>query len=287
MENLTETRTVESLPTPAGISANPSIKVIDTYGVGIDTHSKFIQVCVLCHERNEVRRYERDFTTDWDDLLAARQFVLETIRDKTGHDVGPRMHYTIESTGCYHMPVVKALEGSPRIINPLLAGAGKRKTDVLDARTLAHQDITGMWPASFQVPPQAQALREHLRLREQSMQRRLQVSNRLNGLLLRCGHTVGAYAKVTGSYGRALVEDMIAGNVPDTMGVCPEGIPDDLRGVAVSLLQQYDLANDGVAHALQAARAAARSSKFVMGTGEVLRDKRCSIYSPQFRGSAK
>ena len=55
------------------------IQALKPYGIGIDTHSKFISVCVLIKTGNCVRRWEHDFTTDWHDLLAAREWALRTI----------------------------------------------------------------------------------------------------------------------------------------------------------------------------------------------------------------
>ncbi len=40
----------------------------------------------------------------------------------------------IESTGCYHFAVVRALGGEPSVVNPLPTGPCRRKTDNLDAR---------------------------------------------------------------------------------------------------------------------------------------------------------
>jgi len=45
------------------------------YGVGIDTHSKFIAVCILIRDGNEVRRSEQQFTTDPSGLRDALQWI--------------------------------------------------------------------------------------------------------------------------------------------------------------------------------------------------------------------
>jgi hypothetical protein len=57
------------------------------------------------------------------------------------------LRYCIESTGACHLPALKPFGGIPSVVNPL-AGASHRKTDVLDARTLAHHSTTGFWKAS-------------------------------------------------------------------------------------------------------------------------------------------
>ncbi len=49
--------------------------IIRPYGVGIDTHSKFIAVCVLLKEEKNVVRYEKNFPTAWASMLMARDWV--------------------------------------------------------------------------------------------------------------------------------------------------------------------------------------------------------------------
>lgn len=148
-------------------------QVLDLYGVGVDTHSKFIQVCVLINKDNEVQRHEREFTTDWTDLKAAAEWIRVTIGE--AYDRPGKFHFTIESTGTYHCPVLRAFDGWPRVVNPLLAGGSRRKTDVLDARLLAHHDITGMWPESFIPGDDVNQLRVLLRERRAWLRRRLQM----------------------------------------------------------------------------------------------------------------
>ena len=47
------------------------------------------------------------------------------------------------------MPVIRAWEGSPSVINPMIAGAAKKKTDKLDAERLSFHDLTEVWEASY------------------------------------------------------------------------------------------------------------------------------------------
>ena len=127
--------------------AKPDIAaIVRPYGVGIDCHSKFIACCALVLCRGEIHRYEREFATTWKGLLAARLFLVDSIREAGVH-VG-ELHYVLESTACYHMPVIHAFGGRASVVNPLLAGPYRRKTDKLDARTLAYHGMTGLWPAS-------------------------------------------------------------------------------------------------------------------------------------------
>ena len=78
------------------------------YGVGIDCHSKFIQV----------RQAEKEFTTAWDDLVRATVWTMEVLGSLAQADV---LRYCIESTGAYHMSVLRAWKAIPCVVNPLLA----------------------------------------------------------------------------------------------------------------------------------------------------------------------
>ena len=69
------------------------------------------------------------------------------------------LHYCIESTSTYHLPVLLAWEGSPSVVNPSIAGATKKKTDKLDARLLAVHDLTGIWRPFYVAPEGVQDLR--------------------------------------------------------------------------------------------------------------------------------
>ena len=125
---------------PDGIDID---QCVDNYGVGIDTHSKFIQVCVLQRTGSKLVRFENTFSTCYDDLLTARDWIIAIV---SAHLNGTNdFHYTIESTGTYHFPIIRALQGVPRVVNPVITGCARRKTDTLDARLLSYHDITGLW----------------------------------------------------------------------------------------------------------------------------------------------
>lgn len=54
------------------------------------------------------------------------------------------LHYVIEETSTYHMPILRVWGGIPSVINPMLAGTTKKKTDDLDAEHLSFHDLTGV-----------------------------------------------------------------------------------------------------------------------------------------------
>jgi hypothetical protein len=71
------TRTVESFT--SDLQTEVETQVLGTYGVGIDTHKQFIQVCVLVRNGETVDRFEREFSTDWTSLCNARDWILSKI----------------------------------------------------------------------------------------------------------------------------------------------------------------------------------------------------------------
>ena len=49
------------------------------YGVGIDTHKKFIQVCILCRKGQKIQSTEFEFPTTRQGLESARTAVQKTL----------------------------------------------------------------------------------------------------------------------------------------------------------------------------------------------------------------
>lgn len=212
-------------PSPNGDVVTPLLP----YGVGIDCHSKFIQVCCLVQQAGEVHRYEREFTTEWKSLQQGAAWALAQVAPADKSVDQRSLRYTIESTGTYHMPVLRAWLGVPSVVNPMLAGPTKRKTDVLDGRMLAHHSLIGLWPSSFIPSQQAECLRVLIGARSEAGRNATRCLNRINNHLLRFGHTFGRDHSMADTYSKAAVEDMIAGRLVDGPGVCPDGIPGDVR----------------------------------------------------------
>ena len=242
MSTVAGSETVLSLPpsstSPPGETPATDVQVLQPYGVGIDTHSKFIQVCVVFQHtddkgRTTVRRKEKAFPTHWNSLVLAKQWVLEILGALAEPDT---LRYCIESTGTYHFPVLKAWAGIPSVVNPLLAGASHRKTDVLDARALAHHSITGVWKASFIPAPQAQVLRVLWSRRAEMARRATRAANQLNNIVLRFGFTFGADVRMRTIQAESILSDLIDGRPVDVPGAPPDGLPVEVRPVVKALL---------------------------------------------------
>ncbi len=210
------------------------------YGVGIDTHKSFIQVCILYSYKGATHREEREFQTSWNELLKAKHWIVETLEKFNVYQKGENLRYTIESTGCYHIPVCQAIGGTPAIINPVLAGPTRRKTDVLDARTLAHHSIVGLWKESYQLQERDENLRCLIAMRNEAGRNSSRVINRVNNHLLRYGHTLGRNGSVADMLRRPLIEDMCRGLKPFHEDLKPDGIPESVRCIFEDSFKQHD-----------------------------------------------
>jgi transposase len=198
-----------------------------------------------------IRQREKEFPTHWESLVAAKRWVLGILGTLAQADT---LRYCIESTGTYHLPVLKAWGGIPSVVNPLLAGASHRKTDVLDARTLAHHSITGLWKASFIPAEQAQVLRVIWARRREMARRATRAANQLNNIVLRFGYTFGADVPMRSMQGESILSDLVDGRPAGVAGAPPDSLPAEVRPVVSALLT--DLRSD-----LKEARAAVVASE--------------------------
>lgn len=107
------------------------------------------------------------------------------------------------------MPVIRAFAGVPCIVNPTLAGPTKRKTDRLDARMLAWQDMCGLWRESIVPTDAQQAVKAHLLLRRNAGKQARASAARINNLLLRFGITLARHGSLVSGALRPVVEDRV------------------------------------------------------------------------------
>ena len=80
--------------------------LINSYGVGVDCHSKFYQICVLLRDADRIRRFSDKCDAAYKELLEAKDRVQQVLVLHE-HAVEP-LAYTCKSTGPYHMPLIKA-----------------------------------------------------------------------------------------------------------------------------------------------------------------------------------
>ena len=224
------TQTAETIILEEGIE----VQQTKAYGIGIDCHSKFIQVSVYVKRDLKFFEYRRELSTDWNSLIHAKEWcvkVLATCSSPLLDLSDMSFHYCTESTSTYHMPVLLAWEGTPIIINPTIAGASKRKTDVLNAEMLALHDLTGIWPESYLPSVDVKELRVLISERSRFVHDATAAGSRINNIIVRFGLTVGRDGSVVKNQAvRAVIEDQISSDPSMSDGLCPFGIPADMFG---------------------------------------------------------
>lgn len=226
------------------LETGTEIQYTKDFGIGLDCHSKFLQISVLVKNGPSVFEYRNQFDTDWQSVVKAKEWVVSVIENCSSPKIHitDNLHYCIESTSVYHVVVLKAWQGIPSVINPSIAGASKKKTDVLDAKMLAIHDLTGIWPSSFIPSAEVDQLRLLLAERNNFNVLSTRISNRINNSLLKFGYTVGRDGSVTkNTKVREMIEDQISDDPSDHYNVCPEGIPDNVKCVFIEEYRQYDM----------------------------------------------
>lgn len=247
------------------------------YGVGIDTHSKFIAVTVLVplYGQGIEKCSKRHFDTSISGLSAGREWVLATLRLHNCCPSNPAadLHYTIESTSCYHYPVVRRWQGKPSIVNPNLIKQGSRKTDDIDSGSLAEMDLVGRWPASYVHTDAQQVVRVLLRLHHKADRLAGRMTNSLNSQLLKFGVTLSRLGSLAAATVRPHVEDLLAGIrpcVPEALDCLDDtGVPESLRGPLLALYEEHDLAKQRARNLWRRVEDAFGAATYWTGAGEV------------------
>lgn len=220
----------------------------------------------------QVLRTEATFETTWEQLKAALDWIRQRLSESLDKPPDSEtLTYTLESTGCYHLPVVLALGGVPRLVNPANAASTKRKTDVLDARLLAYHCIVGMWPPTFLVRTDVQALRVACQLRRRLTRERTRIWNTMNNTVLRWGHTFVAFSPLRGATGWSIMEDLIDGKLPMMPGVGPTPLPTCVRETLTFHRQRVDALNQQIRQAANNCLAIAKDCEFGVKGGELVR----------------
>lgn len=227
-------------------SPDDGVEVMPTkdYGIGIDCHSRFLEIIVLVKRDSDYFEYCREVDTSWNSIKEAYKWALHVLHACAVPPVrlSSPLHYCIESTSTYHLPVLLAWEGSPCVINPSLAGATKRKTDKLDARLLAIHDLTGIWRPFYVISADVQDLRVLIGQRDYYSRSATRIGNRINSTILKFGYTVGREGSVIkNDTVRSMVENLISDNpLPFSQDLPPDRIPLSTRSVLREDYKQFD-----------------------------------------------
>lgn len=172
---------------------------------GLDVHRDFVVACLSVVQDGHRSKEVRTFRCETADLLALRQWLLES----------GCTHVAMESTGVYWYPIYQRLDGFVELVvtnaQHMKAVPG-HKTDVQDAEWIADLLQHGLLQPSF-VPSRAQQeLRDLTRLRTSLVQDRAQQINRVHKVLQEAGIKLsGVLSDLMGVSGRAMLAALAAG----------------------------------------------------------------------------
>lgn len=223
-----------------------TVQVTRPYGIGIDTHKKFLSITLIVNCQLQYVRFQQDFPTTSDGIHHAKEWAIELINAYCNPPVSEDepFHYSIESTATLHYPVLKIWGGVPSVVNPVLAKAGRRKTDRIDSAQLANADVSNYWPSSFVPDDNVNELRVLVNERDYYSRLATKVNNRIGNSLARFGYTISREGSVTRNNEiRGIIEKIIAEEpvIPDYFHMDP--IPSETRMMLREDYKLYDQFN--------------------------------------------
>jgi transposase len=175
-----------------------------THGVGIDCHRHMVWACVLVPEygQRQLQRHLIKFQTTPAGLAALGRWLAELVPPHA-------RTFVIESTSTYHYPVLLALaDWTPVVINPMLAGGAKRKTDRWDAQQLAYHCLCGTFQPYVPPTERERVLRTLLRRRRKLQGAATRVSN---GILSRlCMFGINPDIRLRSKHGQEVLAAILA-----------------------------------------------------------------------------
>ncbi|MCF8305488.1 MAG: transposase [Ignavibacteriales bacterium] len=229
---------LESLHSPQLDLDNLKLK---SYGVGVDCHSKFYQVNLRIKGEDEAfYTYDYRVNANIPEMLGIKQELLGLIEryDETVNE--NNFHYTCESSGPYHKPLINAWKGIPSVVNPLLAGHTRRKTDVLDSKLLSFHDITGIWESTYVMPGEYEVLRQLIRISRNYQSLALKAKQKIVTVTTMFGNTISQLDSVNKSLIRGVLEDFSNYNIVDHPYMINTEIPKPLGELILQFYKDYD-----------------------------------------------
>lgn len=148
------------------------------YFIGLDVHKKVIAYCVKTAEGNIVMEGK---------IAAERRALEQWVKQLPGPWHGG-MEATMFSHWIYYYlkPYALRLEmGHAARMKAITAG--KKKSDKIDARTIADLLRCNLFPACYVIPPELGALRRQMRFRRLVVQETVLFKNKTAGLLMEAG----------------------------------------------------------------------------------------------------
>ena len=126
--------TGELLSSPVIRGQEQHLLTLNNYGLGVDCHSGFFQICVLLSTGKSLVTHEITVRAVWPELMKAKQTVHSLLALHGVSAAEDDLRYTLESTGHYHKPICLAWRGRPSIINPSDTSYSRRKTQIRAGR---------------------------------------------------------------------------------------------------------------------------------------------------------
>jgi len=179
--------------------------------IGFDVHKKSISYCVKAADGKIVEEGKVRATHDSLRAWAGK-------RSEAWHGA---MEATLFSGWIYDAlkPFAAALQmGNPSMMKAI--GAAKKKSDKLDARTIADLLRCNLLPACYVAPPEMRDLRRLLRYRNLVVGQAVQMKNRMSGMLME----VGAEYNKRRLHGKQYFNELL-----DRLEEVPESVKDLLR----------------------------------------------------------
>lgn len=225
------------------------IRLTKPYSVGVDCHSKFLQISVFVKREEKYYEYRKEFGTDYKEIKAAKSWIVNVVETHSIPKIivdPEEFHYTIESTSTFHIPVVNIWSGKPSIVNPTLTGNSRRKTDVLDARMLASYDLTGLWRTSYIPSRDVWELRSLINESDYYHELAVKTANRIGNILLKFSVTVANKGSIASKPElRAAIEDLVSESPKFPHDdICPFPIPADTKVLLRNAFEQFDSFSD-------------------------------------------
>ena len=225
----------------------------DYHYIGLDVHKKTVSYCIkqadgkiieenkLLSRRDVLRRWAQQQSKPWIGAMEATLFsgwIYDTLK-----------------------PYAVRLEmGHPARMKAI--GASKKKSDKLDARTVADLLRANLLPACYVAPPELRELRRCLRYRATVVRQSVRMKNKISGLLMEAGAPYNKQRLHGGKYFHHLLE---------TLEEVPDSVKDLLR-MSRSLLEMFESAQKRLVQGLLIhPRLAARVERLmtIPGVGQI------------------
>jgi transposase len=182
------------------------MEMIRKKACGADIHKKFLVATILSRDGTQIS--ER-FGMMLDDILKFKEWVIANNCEQVA----------VESTGVYWVPIYTVLEDKIEVIvaNPYqIKHTPGRKTDKVDSEWIAELCLKGMIEPSRIFPKEDRELRTLTRARENLVNNRTQLKNRIHQALeSSCIKISSVLSDIFGKSGRSILDGLLEGKTVD------------------------------------------------------------------------